>query len=290
MKIEKHSAKLCYFYANIMNNLSKKSLFLSLLLFASLALAVSACVKKPVTPAANQNENINDQQVAIEKEAYHYGDKTLLYTKNLQNDNYVTVYFLENNTKAELIREVPIDIPGGRMPEFQATSRPSIALLKIESGDSGGFFQEYYYIDIATKQVIKIRSTNSDNSPTLDIINSESQVANIQLFIIGSCVEDGVLNEGKTVFLNDLALNGENQSVIAQPRALKCVDPRGIGDIYSPSPAMSFIGITSDLSKIFFSLSADNSESGNKNILWQSDYSFDLINKIIKEESLTSLL
>ena len=59
MKIEKHSAQLCYFYANIMNNLSKKSLFLSLLLFASLALIVSACVKKPVTPAANRNQNTN---------------------------------------------------------------------------------------------------------------------------------------------------------------------------------------------------------------------------------------
>src|SRR3989338_923423 len=56
MKIEKHSAQLCYFYANIMNNLSKKSLFLSLLLFASLALTVSACVKKPVVrPVGNQN-------------------------------------------------------------------------------------------------------------------------------------------------------------------------------------------------------------------------------------------
>ena len=42
-----------------MNNLSKKSLFLSLLLFASLALIVSACVKKPVTPAANENQNTN---------------------------------------------------------------------------------------------------------------------------------------------------------------------------------------------------------------------------------------
>ncbi|PJE57504.1 MAG: hypothetical protein COU82_01650 [Candidatus Portnoybacteria bacterium CG10_big_fil_rev_8_21_14_0_10_38_18] len=249
----------------------------------------STPIENQITPT-NTPEPTANQPVVVKNDSYAYGSKILSYAKNPQlqySDQYVTVYFSDGGAKTEIIHQVPIDIAGGGMPEFKKTSKPNIALLTTSFGDMGAFFSRYYYIDVLTKKVVQVNNTNG---PTLEITDINNQVSKIQLSITDNCGQGENRREDMSATLKDITVNGKLQNVITQTRSLKCVNPGGIGDIYSPSPAIKFSGVSNDLSKLFFSLEGDSWTSGSNTVLWKNNFSFDLINKVIKEESPVNIL
>jgi hypothetical protein len=255
-----------------------------------------ATVTPTPTPTANQTtptdtpEPTANQPVVVKSDSYTYGSKILSYAKNPQlqySDHYVTVYFSDGGTKTEIIHQVPIGVAGGSMPEFKKTTNPSIALLTTGDGDMGWTYGESYYINLATKKVVKIRVTNS---PDLEITDTNNSVSKIQLSITDNCGQGENRREDMSATLKDITVNGKLQNVITQTRSLKCVNPGGIGDIYSPSPTIKFSGVSSDLSKVFFSLEGDSYTNGSNTVLWKNNFSFDIVNKVIKEEAPANIL
>ncbi|HLC44615.1 MAG TPA: hypothetical protein VJK50_02120, partial [Patescibacteria group bacterium] len=245
--------------------------------------------ENPITPT-NTPEPTTNQPVVVKSDSYTYGSKILSYAKNPQlqySDQYVTVYFSDGGAKTEIIHQVPIDIAGGGMPEFKKTSKPNIALLTTSFGDLGAFFSRYYYIDVLTKKVVQVNSTNG---PTLEITDANNSVSKIQLSITDNCGTGENRKSGVAATLKDLTLNSKLQNVISQPRTLTCTGPIELGPAYSPDPTFNFVGISSDLSKVFFSLEGDSYTNGSNTVLWKNNFSFDLTSKVIKEENPANIL
>lgn len=202
-------------------------------------------------------------------------------------DQYVTVYITEDGKKTELIKEVPIDIAGGGMPEFKETSKPSIALLITSFGDSGAFFSRTYFIDITTRKVL---SVNNTNGPTLEVTDTNGQVSKIELSINDTCGTGESRKDGSSATLKDIIVNDRATGALKQTRTLTCVNPGGIGAIYEPSPVFDFMGVSNDLTKVYFSLSGSSYKNGQEQILWKSDFSFDVKSKAVKDEKPDKLL
>jgi hypothetical protein len=230
-------------------------------------------------------EPVVSHGAVIQDNSYIYGSKRLSLAKNpqLQNsDHTVTVYYSDGDSKSEIIREVPVDVAGDTAPEFKKTSKENVALLVTSTGDLGAFSQRNYYINLDTKAVLQINSTNG---PTVEVTGTDGQFSEIELSITDDCGQDENRKENMSAVLKDITVNGKLQNAIAQTRELACVNPGGIGDVYSPSPSMSISGASSDLSKVFFVLSGDSWQSDSKTVLWKSNYSFDLSHKSVKEEA-----
>jgi hypothetical protein len=147
----------------------------------------------------------------------------------------------------------------------------------------GALIEEYYYIDVLTKKVINV--TNFNRS-FLRITDDNKQTFEIGLSITDNCGRVGEnRREDMYATLEDITVNDKLQNVITQIRLLKCVDPGGIGSIYSPSPEIMFLGVSNNLSKVFFSLSGND-----ETVSWENNFSFDLGNKTVKEEDPVDIL
>jgi hypothetical protein len=236
-----------------------------------------------ISNSESNNENLVD---VVKSDTYTYEGKTLYY---VQNDNlrnhfphhYVTVYLSDGGVETEIIHEFPLFY--NEMPKFEKTSKPNIVLLKTRFGDMGALIEEYYYIDVLTKKVINV--TNFNRS-FLKITEDNKQTFEIGLSITDNC---GIVGENRRedmyATLEDITVNDKLQNVITQIRLLKCVDPGGIGSIYSPSPKIRFLGVSNNLSKVFFLLSGND-----ETVSWENNFSFDLGNKTVKEEDPVDIL
>jgi len=231
--------------------------------------------ENPITPT-NTPEPTSNQPVVVKSDSYTYGSKILSYAKNSQlqySDQYVTVYFSDGGAKTEIIHEVPIDIAGGGMPEFKKTAKPNIVLLTTTFADLGAFFKGYYYIDLDSKKTIQYFYTDQG----LQITDSSNKVSKIELSITDNCGEGENRKEDMNAVLEDLVVDGKPQNAITETISLQCMNPGGIGPIYNPPPALTFLGTKNDLSKFFFSLLGNN-------------FSFDLVSKVIKKENPANIL
>lgn len=241
----------------------------------------SASDNSSIQPTSTASE----QTAVVKSDSYAYDNVILSYEKNpkLQNpDDYVTVYITESGKKTELVKEVPIDIPGGSMPEFKKTSNPNIALLTISSGDSGGFFSRSYFIDITGRNIVSVTNTNGS---TLEVTNADNQISKIALLINDTCGKGENRKDGATAILKDITVNNHATSVVKQAKTLTCVNPGGIGAIYEPSPTFDFVGVSNDLSKVYFSLSGNSFKNGQQQVVWKNNISFDIKAGTVKEET-----
>lgn len=236
------------------------------------------------------SKSIAEPPVIITNNSYTYGNKVLFYEKNPEleySDQYVTVYFSDGNTKTEIIHKVSKNLSSTEMPEFKRTSKPNIALLTSRSADMGAFFEEYYYIDLLTKKVLKVYNTFG---PMLQITDADHQVSKIELSILDTCGMDENRRQDMDATLEDITVNGTLQHAITQTRLLRCVNPGGIGSVYAPSPEIKFSGVSSDLSKVFFSLEGESWIKEQRTVLWKNNFSFDVVRKVIREEDPTNVL
>ncbi len=243
--------------------------------------------KIPPLTATGDQVIIKSDEVNARNNSYEY--KGVVLTEEEIEDDRVQVYMTVNSQTIKLFQTYK-DAPGGTYPQFKKTSDPNIALLHLASGDAGYFSEDFDIINLATKQIIQ---TNYNNGLTIIVVDAKGQTLKIEPNIDDPC--GNVERKPEQAVLNDFLVNGQVAHVL-QPITLKCIDPGGIGAIYSPSPAISIIGISRDLSKVYFNFSATNViDKGNYNFdysdkAWSDNYVFFITTGKIVKENPTDLL
>lgn len=202
------------------------------------------------------------------------------------NDNpklpkQLTYYLTDGENKVELFKENALSI-GGDGPEFQKIKDSNIFLVTFDNGDMGWFQSNYHYTDVRNQNTISIEDITSDKD--IIKITSQKQVWEISTLINNDCkyfVDGGYkIKDGENSYLTDLTINGKETKALSKERTLKCTDPGGFGSGLEPGVGLKYLGISKDLSKIFFSLSSTD----------VVEFAFDLNSQSISESEPDNLL
>ncbi|MDP3899561.1 MAG: hypothetical protein Q8Q23_00580 [bacterium] len=210
----------------------------------------------------NNNDSTNNAQetptedggILVSKQVGEYTVFYNWYPPKEHNDK-VTVYLDDGSSKTVLFQELAFSI-GGSRPEFQEVVESNIALLTFGNGDSGWFQNNYHYINVSSKKVISIKDVNLD----IDVINitDHKQSWEVSIFIENECKyfegDEIKIRDGENSYLVDITLNGKATHVLTEQRVLTCVDPGGIGSGFLPNVSLQYVGVSKDLSKVFFYL------------------------------------
>jgi len=250
----------------------------------------------PSIPGA-QKSAINDSQAENKTPIFPNSDKVFapndenLYYQLNSNKQTVNVYLEKDNQPNVIVKDVPIGGASGTMPKFLQTSDPNIVLLMIEEADSGGWYKNYYYINLKNISVITISSHGLNNEPIIEVMDSYKLNAKISISIENKCsVSVGNRLECKNsgnASLNDIILNDNKTYTLKTPKILSCFNPGGLGGCYKESIYLDYKGISKDMGKVFFSFVGIT--QGNIN-LWQENYSFNIQDGQISKEEPTNLL
>lgn len=210
--------------------------------------------------------------------SYQTGKYTVFYEINNSPwvQDKVTVYLNDGDTTSELFQEVAWSI-GGDNPKFQKLKDENIVLLTFGNGDSGWSQKNYHFINVTNKDVISIEDING--SAGLIKIYNQTQDWEISTFIKNECkyFQDGKIKirDGENSYLTDLTLNDERVNVLTEERILKCVHPYGLGTGLNPDVDLKYLGISKNLSKIFFSLTSTDTV----------EFAFDINNQTIQKSA-----
>jgi hypothetical protein len=210
---------------------------------------------------------------AIQKE-YIYGDIKVYYT--VHNADAHIVHIVKNGVDTLLNITIPFDAPGARLPEFHTTNNPDIGLITSGIGDMGGVWHGSYYINLKTDEVTQVSYTNS---PSL-MVNDQT----ITLSIEDPCgYKLGRLN-GEEAKVTGLVINDKKVAyTFAKPYILTCVDPGGIGSIYSPELTIKNISASDDISKVYFTFAAENWSNSQPDIIWEDKFTLDIASQKISK-------
>lgn len=216
--------------------------------------------------------------------SYNYRNKTVSYgclpaEIKSEADHNTNVYITDGISKKDVIKQFPAYFPNTDV-KFKKTSMRNIVLLTSFSGDLGGYFDSYYYIDLDSEKLLGM----VDNSNMgLEVGNGINQPSKISLLVENNC------DKNNGAILKDINLDGLPQHVITQPQVLLC--HQGF-DNSNTFELIKYIGANKDLSKIFFSVSETswNENTGKTTNIFMHNYSYDLINKRIIEESPIDIL
>lgn len=205
--------------------------------------------RKKVTESENNNY-ISSQEKGKYKIFYENNNSSTLPSE-------VTFYLTDGENIIELFKENALSIGGGE-PEFEEIKDPNIFMVTFSNGDSGWIQTNYHYTDVRNKNTISIEDITSDKD--IIKITSQKQVWEISTLINNDCkyfVDGGFkFKDGENSYLTDLTINGKATKALSKERTLKCTDPGGLGSGLEPGVGLKYLGISKDLSKIFFSLSS----------------------------------
>lgn len=154
---------------------------------------------------------------------------------------------LKKNEKRVTIREnITIFGPGGFSYRIYKTNQPNIIILKGGFMDLGAFSKWKKYLDIGKAEIVAL--TNISQAKEVKLGKGEDYEHFIK-FDMGSC-DPNVVEEGKEVKLKNILLNGKPIYHFKEPITLECIDPGGLGPIYSPDPSFGKVFFNKDFSKI----------------------------------------
>ncbi len=239
------------------------------------------------TSTQTQPSSADSSGASNTDKSYTYGDVVLSYDFPQGDNQNVVVYISKNGVKTVLIKSVPIGVAGGTLPQFKRTFNPAIALLTTTDGDLGGYWSQSYYIDVPNSKVLSVRVTNG---PYIEITNSNGIVNKIELSINDKCGEGEQRKEGMTATIDGLMLNNKLAFGLTGGRTIKCLNPGGIGPIYSPELKLTLTGVSKDLTKIFFTLKGLNYQNNNPEMLWQYNFIYYINNNSFVQGQASDIL
>lgn len=200
-----------------------------------------------VVEKEEESSNTDSYKPPIPNNKYEHGSIEVYYLYK-DGDKLGYNLFIKKDGKEKLIADdILFDAPGGGVPEFYQTSSSGVVLLKAGSADMGGFTRQYYYIDLSSENVLKITETPGalevdDNKITLGI---EERCPARE----GYGEYEGGVDYLKHILVNDI-VNYSYPSYVQ----LYCVDPGGLGDIYSNQPYIKFSRANDSMSRVYFEI------------------------------------
>lgn len=239
-----------------------------------------------ITSSANKAATVKNNENGYDGNSYEYNGTTLTYGPYPGDRGYVTVFINENGVRRKLIDKAIKDIPGDSYPQFRKTADPNIALFDAETGDAGGYVQEYYFIVLSTKQILKIVNTNG---PLIKVTDFRGNVSKLELAISNACAVEETKNN-LTAVLKGINLDNKISFTLPQRQTLTCLHPGGLGPLSNPEFNLIPKGVSADLSRVYFTLRESKIKDGNYTSSIDDNYSFILSTKQINREEPQNLL
>lgn len=195
----------------------------------------------------DEEESMGAYRMPIPNNKREYEGVELYYEYKEGSELGYNLFIKKSGKEKLLANDILFDGPGGSVPEFSKTNNPSVVLLKASMSDMGGYIKQYYYIDLNSEEILKIVETQDSleingNKLTLDI--EEHCPAR---------VGQGEY-EGGTDYLKYVLVNGVKSYEYPSYIQLHCIDPGGLGDIYSNQPHIFFNRVDSYMDLVYFKI------------------------------------
>jgi hypothetical protein len=160
-------------------------------------------------------------------------------------------------------------------------------ILTVKDADMSWAYQTFYYINTATKKVVKVVTTNSTFIRVSDHSGNEFEIA---LAMDDTCTGfdqgEAVCSGAGKAAIKGLELSGKMVEALDQPQVLTCYgEGGGLRNCFNEGTQFAYNGINKDLTKIYFSLVVTKNQMDNKEILRHENFSYDVeFQKIMTEK------
>jgi len=198
------------------------------------------------------------------------------------------VYFETENRLFKLIDNLPAGVAGGNVPGFIQTTNPEIMIIVVKDADMGWSLTDYYYLDLKNREATKVRSTNFASLSL--VVPFATAADNIELAFDDTCTgvsqEETICNGSGKALIKGLELNDTIIKTFDKQFALSCNAKGGnwVG-CFNEGLLFDYIGISPDLSKIYFKLIVTKSKQNGDEVFLEENYSYDLkVQKILLEK------